>query len=88
VANKLVNQLSNSYRNYDCKNSSCDLYDDCKIIKWLWFYDGTKLTLDENKNRIKAYCKMKKVINSGLYDGIIENQENIIKLKKLENKYA
>lgn len=70
IAPLLLKKLERSYNEYDCPNKECDWYEDCKIIKWLWFFDGKDITLTE-KNRLNDYCSMKKAINGGLYDGIM-----------------
>ena len=73
----LFEKLETSYNEYNCIHSDCDWYEDCKIIKWLWFFDGTKINHSES-NRINDYCEMKKCINGALYDGITEklNEKN------------
>ena len=71
IAPVLFEKLGKSYKKYDCPNMECDWYEDCKIIKWLWFFDGENNNLT-GKNHLKDYCSMKKAINNGLYDGITE----------------
>jgi len=59
-----------SYRPNPCKNKNCDWFEDCRIIKWLWLYNynNPKITVDKKLN---AFCSMKKAMNSGLYEGIM-----------------
>ena len=48
IAPLLLERLGNSYSEYDCPDKKCDWYEDCKIIKWLWFYDGIMLKCGED----------------------------------------
>ena len=74
MAPKLFQKLEGSYKEYECKNKKCEWYDDCKIIKWLWFLDKDGNGISDNNN-IKSYCAIKKAINSGLLDGIVEKSK-------------
>lgn len=76
IAPRLLEKLGYSYSEYDCPNKECDWYEDCKIIKWLWFFDGQDINFIE-KNRLKDYCSMKKAINGGLFDGIMEKMKRM-----------
>lgn len=77
IAPLLLKKLENSYNQYDCPNNQCDWYEDCKIIKWLWFFDGESIT-NTGTNRLKDYCLMKKAINGGLFDGIMEKNQELM----------
>ena len=76
IAPLLFKKLENSYREYDCPKKDCDWYEDCKIIKWLWFFDGQDINYID-KNRLKDYCAMKMAINGGLFDGIMEKKHSL-----------
>ncbi len=77
IAPLLVKKLETNYTVYECPNKECDWYEDCKVIKWIWFFDGAKINR-EGVNHIKDYCAMKKAINGALFDGIMEiNQGSI-----------
>ena len=53
---------------YDCENKNCELYDYCKVIKWVWFDDR-----NFNKgDKMKDYCKMKKALVKGYYEALYE----------------
>lgn len=68
VAKSLFEKLGKSYKENPCENKECDWYEDCRIIKWLWFYPNENIN---TKQKLLDYCKFKKVINTALYDGII-----------------
>lgn len=71
VAKKMFKKLDKSYIENPCKNKECDWYEDCRLIKWLWFYPNK----DVNENqKLLDYCRFKNVINNALYDGIMENK--------------
>lgn len=74
VANGLYSKLHKSYLKNPCENSSCDWYEDCRIIKWLWFYtyNNPHMTSEE---KLKSYCEFKKSLNTGLYEGILNSEE-------------
>lgn len=76
IAPMLMQKLEKSYRKYDCGNKACDWYQDCKVIKWLWFLDDQKSSSLKGR-RLEDYCSMKKAINQGLYDGIVKNRESL-----------
>ncbi len=69
IASKMFSKLNKSYQLNPCKNEECDWYNDCKIIKWLWFYPTDTLSREEKLN---DFCRFKKVINNALYDGITQ----------------
>lgn len=71
VSKKMFKKLENSYKVNPCKNRDCDWYEDCRIIKWLWFYSTNNVTSEQ---KLKDYCRFKKVINSALYEGIIKEK--------------
>ena len=48
--------------------NNCELYDYCKVIKWVWFDDR-----NFNKgDKMKDYCKMKKALVKGYYEALYE----------------
>lgn len=72
AAEKLINKLNSSYRPNPCQNKECNWYDDCRIVKWLWVEQVPGSNI-KKEQKLKDYCRMKKTINSALYDGIMEN---------------
>ena len=47
---------------------NCELYDYCKVIKWVWFDDR-----NFNKgDKMNDYCKMKKALVKGYYEALYE----------------
>lgn len=79
VATKLFDKLSLSYQKNPCTDTKCEWYNDCRIIKWLWFYPTPGVDSDQ---KLKDYCRFKKVINNALYDGIILNKDVQASIKK------
>ena len=75
AAENLFAKLNKSYRPNPCTEKSCEWYDDCRIIKWLWLekFPGSNI---EGKQKLLDFCKMKKTINSALYEGILSNKAN------------
>lgn len=71
VSLKLFSKLSKSYKSNPCTKEDCDWYQDCKIIKWLWFQPVNNITTEQKLN---DYCRMKKVINRALYEGIMDSK--------------
>lgn len=71
VAERLFDKLSCSYIKNPCQETKCDWFDDCRIIKWLWAYTYEKsdITIQE---KLDSFCKLKKALNNGLYDGITQ----------------
>lgn len=72
VASKMFNKLNNSYKDNPCNEVTCDWYEDCKIIKWLWFNETKNVTVNQKLN---DYCRFKKAVNNALFDGISEQQD-------------
>lgn len=75
VAESLFKKLHNSYVKNPCENEECEWYQDCRIIKWLWMYtyDNPDITVER---KLQDFCNMKKALNNGLLDGILENRKN------------
>ncbi|MBC8059174.1 MAG: hypothetical protein H7Y18_00725 [Clostridiaceae bacterium] len=69
VFKKMFKRLGQSYKVNPCENGSCDWYEDCRIIKWIWFYPTNNVTSEQ---KLKDYCRFKKVTNNALYEGIVE----------------
>lgn len=71
VAERTFLRLESSYKINPCQDVTCDWYEDCRIVKWLWLYPQAEknITCDE---KLRAYCEMKNAINNGLLDGIEE----------------
>lgn len=75
VADRLYNKLHASYQPNPCENKTCDWYDDCRIIKWLWLYTYNNPNMSVEQ-KLKSFCELKKAINNGLYDGIMEQEKD------------
>ena len=69
AAKQLLGKLDKSYLKNPCRNTKCEWYNDCDIIKWIWLYEypGTGITKDQ---KIKDFCSLRKTINTALYEGI------------------
>lgn len=69
-AEKLYDKLGKSYCKNPCEDKKCEWYDDCRIIKWLWTkqFPGSSINAEQ---KLKDFCRLKKTINSALYDGIL-----------------
>lgn len=75
VAENMFKKLQLSYRPNPCQNTTCDWYEDCRIIKWLWLYTYDNPNMSTSK-KLKDFCNMKKAINTGLLEGIEINMED------------
>ncbi len=65
--NSVIRQLSHSSRKGDCKNYFCDWFDQCKIVKWMWYESYGRMSVDQ---KMKDYCRYKKVIMSAFYHAL------------------
>mgnify|MGYP004450388193 FL=1 len=76
VAEKMFKKLEDSYIPNPCQDYSCEWYDDCRLIKWLWAYtyDNAKISTEQ---KLKSFCNLKKALNNGLFDGIMEQGNNV-----------
>lgn len=63
----VLNQLNINYPEFDCKNTNCDWYSECKRVKWLWVNSCGRV---DSKERKKSYCAMKKTINNAFYEAL------------------
>lgn len=80
VAKNMFLKLNRSYIKNPCRDSECEWFEDCKFIKWLWLY-----TYNDNisvEQKLDAFCRMRKALNKGLFDGIMANKrgENLGKV--------
>lgn len=73
VAENLYKKLALSYQKNPCEDVNCDWYEDCRIIKWLWLYtyDNPDMTVGD---KLKSFCALRKALNSGLLEGILEGE--------------
>ena len=73
VIENLYNKLLHSYRKNPCTDSSCEWYEDCQIIKWLWIdeFKGKTLT---SEDRHAIFCNLRKALNESLYQAIMDKE--------------
>ncbi|WP_028983450.1 radical SAM protein [Sporolactobacillus terrae] len=74
IAERLYQKLGKSYVNNPCEDKDCPWYNDCRQVKWLWFHDSNTVT---GENRIKDFCRMKKVLNEAIYVGITKKASEL-----------
>lgn len=80
VAKNMFLKLNRSYIKNPCRDSECEWFEDCKFIKWLWLYTyNDNISLEQ---KLDAFCRMRKALNKGLFDGIMANKrgENLGKV--------
>lgn len=65
----LYETLDKSYPKRNCNETTCDWYDDCERVKWIWFQEVNDISVN---NKLSDYCKMKTAINSALYNAIMD----------------
>ena len=68
ASQKLIDNQSLNYPKSECKDISCDWYNQCKRIKWLWKYKSYTVTAEK---KFEDYCKFKKAINNAFYDALV-----------------
>ena len=64
----VLNFISVNYPKYECIEKNCDWIDECSNVKWIWQQKSRKVSKEQ---KIKDYCRMKKVINSAYYDALV-----------------
>lgn len=74
VAKMMFKKLEKSYIKNPCQDTTCEWYDDCRLIKWLWAYtyENPQITVEQ---KLKSFCNLKKALNNGLFDGIMEQRQ-------------
>ena len=73
---KLFFRLNKSYRPNPCTDTNCEWYDDCRIIKWLWMEKFPNSEISKEQ-KLSDFCRMRKTLNTALYNGIMEAQHTI-----------
>ena len=70
---KTEKQMERSFFKYECINKDCDWYEDCQHIKWVWKMDTELISSQE---KMKDYCKFKKIISNAYYDALVGSDIN------------
>lgn len=60
-----------NYPESGCANSSCEWFDHCQTVKWLWKKPSATVSAE---NKIADYCRFKKIVNAAFYDALFPNE--------------
>ena len=63
------NQLDKSYFQYSCNNKSCDWFDSCNRLKWVWQMETENISKSQ---KISDYCRYKKILSQAFFDALVD----------------
>ena len=65
----ILDYIDINYPQHKCGEKECDWFEQCKRIKWIWKQESRTVTKEQ---KIKDYCRMKKIINQAYYDALVK----------------